>query len=118
MEELAQVLRRRLGDAIDVSGHGFDLLCHPHRRGFRERRKRATEGAGRAGQDECSHASQRGLLQESERARDVGVHEALAAVREDMGLVEGRRVQDGVDTYHALLDTIPVTDGSDLVGEV
>src|SRR5215471_9922270 len=118
MEELAQVFRRRLGDAIDVSGHGLDLLCHPHRRAFRRRLKRATESAGRAGQDEGAHTSQRGLLQERERARDVGIHKALPAVRHDMGFMQGRRVQNGVDTCHALLDKVPVTDGADLVCEV
>jgi hypothetical protein len=39
-------------------------------------------------------------------------------VREDVRFVQGRCMEDRVDSLYAALDMIPVGDGSDLVGEV
>src|SRR6266487_3319492 len=48
VEQLAQILRRGLRHAVDIPGHGPDILGHPRRGRSRRRRQRRAEGAGRA----------------------------------------------------------------------
>ena len=67
VEQLAQVLRRRLGHAVDVPGDGPDFLGHPRRRRPGRRRQRPAEGTGRAREDERG-AGRGGLFQQMERA--------------------------------------------------
>lgn len=75
----------------------------PTPRGLQEGGKRAAEGAGRAREDKGTNAGRDGLLQEIERACDVGIDEVLPSVREDMGFMQGRRMEDCVHTLHAPL---------------
>jgi hypothetical protein len=86
--------------------------------GLGRRCQRTAEGTGRAGEDKCAYASRHGLFQEIERARDIGVNKALPTVSDDVGLVQGCRMDDSIYAGHASPDMIPVCDGPDLACEV
>jgi hypothetical protein len=94
VEQLAKVLCRGLGDAVDVLGDGPDLLGHPCGGGSGRGDEGIAEDAGRAGENERADISGYRLLQEIERAGDVGIDEGLSAMGGDMGLVQRRRVED------------------------
>ena len=117
VEQLAQVLRRGLGHAVDVLGNGPDVLGHPRRRRAGRRRQRPAEGAGRAREDKGADAGRGGLFQEIERARNVGIDEVLPAVRDDMRFVQGRRMEDGVHALHASLHMRAVGNRPDRAGK-
>jgi hypothetical protein len=59
--------------------------------------------AGRTREDKGAYADRYGRFQESERARNVGVDEVLPTMSEDMGFVQGCRMEDSVHTCHASL---------------
>ena len=102
VEQLAQVLGRGLGHAVDVPGDGPHVLGHPRRRALRAAGVSARPKAlvVLVKTKDATPADDR-LLQEVERARDVGVDEVLPGVRGDVGLVQRRRVDDGVHAPHA-----------------
>ena len=58
-----------------------------------------------------------GLLEQVQRAGDVGVDEVLARVGRDMRLVQRRGVEDRVHARHAAGDERAVGDRADVVGE-
>jgi hypothetical protein len=88
-EQLAEVLRRSLGDAIDVFRHGDHIFGDPGRRLAGRRRQRIAEHARGAGKDEgCDFIGGRRFKQ-VQRARDVDVDKILAAVGRYMRLVQG-----------------------------
>ena len=60
----------------------------------------------------------RGLLEQDQRAANIGLDEGLALVALDMRLVQRRRVQNRVDAGHRATHAGPVDDGPDDVGEV
>jgi hypothetical protein len=111
--ELTQVLRSRLGDAVDVAGHRHHVLGDPGRRPAFARGQCPAERAGRAGEHEAADAGRHGLLQEVQRARDVGVKEVLAVVRPDVRLVQCRRVQHRGDPIEGRAHHVPVRDRAD-----
>ena len=113
VQELAEVLRRGLGDAVDVARDRCDVLGDPGRRRAGRRRERAAERARRARVDEPADARLDSRLEQDERARDVGVDELLAGVRADMRLVQRRGVQDRVRAPQRLLDEVAVGDRPD-----
>jgi hypothetical protein len=79
MEQLAKILRCRLGHTIDVLGDGRDLLGHPCGRSSNRRHKGVAKNAGCAREDKRLDACRHGLFQQIERAGDVGVDEVLPA---------------------------------------
>ena len=102
MDELAQVLRRGLRRAVDVAGDRRDVLGDPRRRRARRRGERPPERARGAGEHEAPDAGRHRLLEQGERPAHVRVDERLPAVGADVGLVQGRGVQDRVGVPHAL----------------
>ena len=67
-----------LVDAVDVAGARGVTSSVIHAAGSPgRRRQRPAEGAGRAGEHEAAHAGGDGLLEQRQRAGDVGVHERL-----------------------------------------
>ena len=102
MDELAQVLGGGLGGAVDVARHGRDVLGDPGGRRAGRRRERAAERARGAGEDEARGAGRDRLLEQVERAGEVGVDELLARVRADVRLVQRRGVEHGVGAPHRL----------------
>ena len=79
VDELAQVLGGGLGGAVDVARDRRDVLGDPRRGRARRRRERAAERARRAGEDEARRAGRDRLLEQVQRAGDVGVDELRAA---------------------------------------
>src|SRR5215472_16873718 len=75
------------------------------------------EGARGAGEHEAADARGDGLLEQRQRAGDVGVHEILAAVRAHVRLVQRRRVQHRPHPGEAGPDRGAVGDGTDGRGE-
>ena len=60
-EQLAQILRGRLGDAIDIFRHRRDVFGDPGRRLARRRHQRIAEHAGGAGVDKRRDAGSGGF---------------------------------------------------------
>ena len=116
VEQLAQILRYGLRHAVNVPGDGPDVLGHPRRGRPCRRRQRPAEGAGRTREDEGPGAGRRGLLQEIERTRDVGIDEVLPAVSHHMGFMQRRRVEDSLHAPHALPDATEVGNRPDFAG--
>ena len=115
-DQLAQILGRGLGRAIDVAGDRGDILGDPGGRGVAGGRQRAAERAGRAREDEPAGARRNGLFEQDERAGDVRRDELRAIVRADVGLVERRRVHDRVDAGQAAAHARTVGDRADDAG--
>ena len=88
----------------------------PRRRRWKGRSQCPTEHASGAGEDEARPCCRR-LLQQIERARDIGVDEVLTSVRRDVRFVQRRRVQHGVHSPHTLLHEAAIRDRPNLVGE-
>ena len=117
VEQLAEVLGRRLGDAVDVLRDRRDLLGDPGGGRARRRDQRVAEHAGGAGEDEGLHAGRHRLLEQVQRAGDVGVDEFLPAVGRDMRLVQGRGVQHRAHARHVAPHECAVDDRADMRGE-
>ena len=117
VKQLAEILGRRLGDAVDVLGRGRDSLVDPGRGRARRRLQRIAEGAGGAGHDESPDASPRRRLDQDERPHDVRLDERRARMGSDMRLVQRRGVEDRVGAVDAARDAGAVGDRADLVGE-
>src|SRR5262245_885787 len=118
VEKFTQVFSRSLCHSVDVFGNGCGVFSHPHRGRVGGRREGATKSAGRAGEDKGSHTGRPGLFQKNERARNVGVNEALPVVGEYMRFMQGCGMKDPLYPFHASPDKIPVGDGPDFVREV
>ena len=58
-------------------------------------RQRGAERARRAGEDERFDPGGDGFLQKRQRAEDIDIDEIPLAMRGDVRLVQGRRVDDG-----------------------
>ena len=117
-DELAQVLGRGLGDAVDVARHRGDVLGDPRRGALGRRGQGAAEGARGAREQKAADPGRHRLLEQVERAGDVRVHELTAAVRADVRLVQGGRVDDRVDARHRLAHAVAVGDRADHAREV
>jgi hypothetical protein len=102
VDDLAKVLGRRLRRAVHVSGHRGDLFGNPGSGCSGRWGKRPTERTRGAREHEATDAGRDGLLEQIERTGHVGVHRLLASVGTDMGLVQGRSVQDGVHAVDAV----------------
>ena len=111
--ELAEVLRRRLRDAVDVARDGRDVLVDPGGGLARARGERAPERARGAREDEAPHARGHRLLEQVERAGDVRVDEVLPTVRADVRLVERGGMEDGLHAGHAAAHECAVGDRAD-----
>ena len=61
----------------------------------------------------ASHPGGDGSLQKRQRAEDIDIDEIPLAVRGDVRLVQGRRVDDGAHARHARADEIPIADRAD-----
>jgi hypothetical protein len=94
MEQLAKILRCRLGHAIDVLGNRCDLLGHPGGRSSNRRDQGVAKDAGCAREDKRLGTCRHCLLQRIKRAGDVGVDEVLPAMSGDMRLARGGRLED------------------------
>ena len=68
MKQLAEILRRCLGDPVDVLGPGFDVLGDPLSRITRRRDQGVAKNARRAGKDKRPDIGRRSLFQEIEGA--------------------------------------------------
>ena len=117
MEQLAKVLGRALGDAIDVSWNRSDALVDPGRRFAGRGREGVAEGARRAGEDEGSDARPDSLLEQDQRPHDIRLDERLARMGRDMRFVQRRRVEDHINALHGARDRGAVGDRADRVGE-
>ena len=100
-EELAEILSRHLGHPVDVPWHGHDFFVDPDCASPRDRGKSAAECARRAGEDERADSGVGSRLEHVESSRNVGVHELGEIVAAYVRLVEGCRVDHGVDTIEA-----------------
>ncbi len=83
------------------------------RRGFQRIAKRAR----RRGHDEGADASARRLLEQDQRAENIGLDEGLTRMGRDMRLVQRRGMEDRIDALHGARDQGAVGDRADLVGE-
>ena len=108
VKQLAQVLGGGLGDAIDVLGHRHHVFGDPGGGLARGRDQRVAEYAGGAGVDEGADAGRDGLLQQVERAGDVGVDEVLPAVGGDVRLVQGGGVEHPLDAGRGAADRVAI----------
>ena len=80
--------------------------------------QRGTEGTGRAGVDEGTHAGFYGGFEQVQRAADVGVDELLPRVGFDVRLMQGRGMQHRVDAVvHAGGNEGGIGDRADAIGE-
>ena len=118
VEYFAQILRRNFCDAVNVSRNGSDVFRHPRRGIPGWRRERAAECAGGAGENKRANPGKHGLFKEIERARNVGINKTMRTVSDDMGFVQGCRMEHSVNPCHAFLDEVAVNYGPDLIGEI
>jgi hypothetical protein len=95
----------------------LEALRHPDRGLACGRRQRGAERARRAGEDERFDCGGDGFLQKRQRAEDIDIDEIQLAMRGDVRLVQGRRVDDGAHARHARVDEIPIADRADAIGE-
>ena len=116
-KEPAEVLRRGLGDAVDVFRDGGHRLVDPRRGRARRGLERIAEGAGRRGHHEGLDAGPRRLFEQDQRASHVGLDERLASMRADMRLMQRGRVQDRPHALHRPGDHGSVRNRADEVGE-
>ena len=101
MIEPAQMLGRKLGDAIDVARLGDHVFGKPRRaRGPARQsgadRFRNHQRSGR-GEHETADAVGDRFLEQVERAADVDLDEILARAPLDVGLVQGAAMHDRID---------------------
>ena len=89
VHELAEILGRGLGDAVDVARHGGHGLVDPAGRLTRGAGEGRTEGAGGAGEHERFDPGGDGRLQQGQRAGDVGVDERLPGMGGHVRLMQG-----------------------------
>src|SRR5882757_7096873 len=115
MYQLAQVLGRKLGDAVDVLRNGHHILSYPGCRLALARHERPTKCTGGTRVHKSIDSRRDRHLQQIQRPADVRVDEILTRVSLDMRLVEGGRVQNTLDIAHAALDEAAVGDGSHIV---
>lgn len=117
VEQLAKVLGSGLGNPVDILGDGSDILSHPGRGRPGWWHKGIAEDAGRAREDERPDTRRNGLLQQVERAGDVGVDEILPLVRTDVGLVQGGGMKDRLHAGHGMPNDCAIGDRADERGE-
>ena len=104
VKQLAEVLGRGLGHAVDVLRDRRDALVDPGRGLTGRRFQRVAKRACRRGHDEGADASARRLLEQGQRAANIGLDEGLTRMGRDMRLVQRRGMQDRVDALHAARD--------------
>ena len=113
VDELAEILGRGLGGAVDVARDGRDVLGDPRGGCAGRRRERAPERDRGAREDKPRGARGHRLLEQVEGAGDVGVDERLAVMRADVRLVQRRRVKHGVGIADRVADERAVGDRAD-----
>ena len=103
--------------SVDVFRDRYKAFSDPRGGLTRRWRERVAKCAGGAGEDKRANTRCRCLFEQCERARDVGVHKALAAVRGHVRLVQRGGMQHGIGSTHALGHQGAVGDGADRIGE-
>lgn len=117
MNQLTQLLGRKLRDAVNVLRDRHHLFRDPRRRLSCRWHERAAERARSTRVHKGLRALRRGGLEQIQSAADVRIDELLTRMCPDVGLVESGRMQDHADALHAVLDKSAVRDGSDVARE-
>src|SRR5262245_32557742 len=117
VEQLAKILRRSLGDTIDVLRDSCDLLANPGSRRCLRRHQRVAKDARAARKDQSGNTRGGCLLQKIERAGDVDVDKIPSAMRPDVRFVQGSRVENDLHPLQAAFHERPVDNRAD-VGRV
>ncbi len=113
MHQLAQVLGRDLGDAVDVLRDRRDRLGDPRGGRVDRRSQRMAEGAGRAREYERAHVGGHGFFEQVQGTADVDIDEGLTQMRRDMRLVQRGGMQDRIDAMHRVRNECPIDDRPD-----
>jgi hypothetical protein len=110
--------RGRRGGTVNVFWDRCHLFSDPC--GGRTRRwcKGISKRAGGAGEHKRADTRRHRFFKQRERAGDIDIHKALAAVRGHMRFVQRGSVQHGIGTAHALGHQGAVGDGAHDVGEL
>jgi hypothetical protein len=118
VKQLAEILGRGFGHAINIFRDRLHILGNPGGGRPLGRNECGAESAGRTGEDEAPDACLRRFLRQIERAGDIGVDEILPGMARDMGLVQCRGMNHGIGCGDTVPDEASVNDRADFMGKL